>query len=60
MLASDLGYLAQRPEGPLAPALAIVLTVGALNLLADAVRDRTGAARVRRRAGANRKETADV
>lgn len=42
MLASDLGYLAQRPEGPLAPALAIVLTVGALNLLADAVRDRLG------------------
>lgn len=43
MLASDLGYLAQRPEGPLAPALAIVFTVGALNLLADAVRDRVGA-----------------
>ena len=40
MLASDLGYLAQRPDGPLAPALAIILTVGALNVLADAVRDR--------------------
>lgn len=39
MLASDLGYLAQRPGGPVAPALAIILTVGALNLLADAARD---------------------
>jgi peptide/nickel transport system permease protein len=48
MLASDLGYLAQRPEGPLAPALAIVLTVGALNLLADAVRDRLGKGSTRR------------
>ena len=50
MLASDLGYLAQRPEGPLAPALAIVFTVGALNLLADAVRDRVGAVTARPRA----------
>ena len=40
MLAGDLCYLAQRPDGPLAPALAIILTVGALNVLADAVRDR--------------------
>ncbi|WP_417555493.1 ABC transporter permease [Microbacterium sp.] len=48
MLASDLGYLAQRPEGPLAPALAIVLTVGSLNLLADAVRDRLGKSSARR------------
>jgi peptide/nickel transport system permease protein len=43
MLASDLGYLSQRPLGPLAPALAIVLTVGALNLIADAARDVLGA-----------------
>lgn len=45
MLSSDLGYLGQRPWGPLAPALAIVLTVGALNLLADAARDAWGADR---------------
>lgn len=56
MLASDLGYLAQRPEGPVAPALAIVLTVGALNLLADAVRDRAGTRAVRSRRGPVRKE----
>ncbi|WP_436763515.1 ABC transporter permease [Streptosporangium sp. V21-05] len=42
MLASDLGYLHQRPLAPLAPALVIMLTVGALNALADAVRDTTG------------------
>ncbi|KAA0959507.1 ABC transporter permease [Microbacterium sp. ANT_H45B] len=39
MLSSDLGYLGQRPWGPVAPALAIILTVGALNLVADAARD---------------------
>lgn len=39
MLSSDLGYLAQRPWGPLAPALAIIVTVAALNLLADAAKD---------------------
>lgn len=39
MLSSDLGYLGQRPFGPVAPALAIILTVGALNLIADASRD---------------------
>jgi len=51
MLASDLEYLSQRPLGPVAPALAIILTVGALNLLADGVRDALGidAAAVRRR-----------
>lgn len=43
MLASDLGYLSQRPLGPLGPALAIVVTVAALNLLADAARDVLGA-----------------
>lgn len=43
MLASDLGYLAQRPAGPVAPALAIVVTVAALNLLADATREALGA-----------------
>lgn len=64
MLASDLGYLAQRPEGPLAPALAIVFTVGALNLLADAVRDRVGSSAIRPRPTrprtAVRKESAHV
>ncbi|MER8001440.1 ABC transporter permease [Streptomyces sp. NPDC095613] len=39
MLASDLGYLAQQPWAPLIPGAAIMLTVGALNILADAVRD---------------------
>ena len=43
MLSSDLGYLGQRPFGPVAPALAIIVTVGALNLLADAARDVLGA-----------------
>ncbi|WP_298039907.1 ABC transporter permease [uncultured Microbacterium sp.] len=49
MLASDLGYLSQRPLGPLAPALAIILTVASLNLLADAARDALGAEAVPRR-----------
>lgn len=49
MLASDLQYLTQRPWGPLAPALAIVGTVAALNVLADAVRDALGVAAPRRR-----------
>ncbi|ALX67361.1 ABC transporter permease [Microbacterium sp. XT11] len=55
MLSSDLGYLGQRPWGPLAPALAIVVTVGALNVVADAARDVLGAA-----APARRKEAVRV
>ncbi|MFJ6567893.1 ABC transporter permease [Streptomyces sp. NPDC091292] len=47
MLASDLGYLAQQPWAPLIPGIAIMITVGALNLLADAIRD--GGAPVARR-----------
>ncbi|OON82560.1 ABC transporter permease [Streptomyces tsukubensis] len=43
MLASDLGFLAQQPWAPLIPGAAIMITVGALNLLADAVRDSAGA-----------------
>ncbi|MEW2547377.1 ABC transporter permease [Streptomyces sp. NPDC047002] len=39
MLASDLGYLTQQPWAPLVPGAAIMVTVGALNLLADAIRD---------------------
>lgn len=62
MLSSDLGYLAQRPFGPVAPALAIIITVGALNLLADATRDVLGADAVagRPRVRADRKEAAHV
>ncbi|MER8187190.1 ABC transporter permease [Kitasatospora sp. NPDC094015] len=39
MLASDLGFLSQQPWAPALPAALIMLTVGALNLLADTVRD---------------------
>jgi oligopeptide/dipeptide ABC transporter ATP-binding protein len=39
MLATDLGFLSIQPWAPLYPAALIVLTTGALNLLADAVRD---------------------
>lgn len=60
MLASDLGYLAQRPEGPVAPALAIIITVGSLNLLADAVRDRLGSSPAGRGARSKRKEASHV
>ena len=39
MLASDLGYLSQQPWAPFYPGLIIMITVGSLNLLADAIRD---------------------
>lgn len=39
ILATDLRFLYQRPYGPLIPGLLIVLTVGAFNGLADAMRD---------------------
>lgn len=39
MLASDLNYLSQRPDGPVAPAALIMITVALLNLLADSIRD---------------------
>ncbi|MFI6343916.1 ABC transporter permease [Streptomyces sp. NPDC050560] len=42
LLASDLGYLSHQPWAPLAPALLIMVTVWAGNLLADAVRDVSG------------------
>lgn len=58
MLASDLGYLSQRPFGPAGPALAIIITVGALNLIADAARDALGADAVVRRA--NRMENVNA
>ncbi|KRC52586.1 MULTISPECIES: ABC transporter permease [unclassified Nocardioides] len=43
MLSSDLGYLAQQPWAPVYPAVLMMATVGSLNLLADAIRDATGA-----------------
>lgn len=44
LLASDLGYLTQKPWAPLTPALLIMVTVWACNLLADAIRDVSGEA----------------
>ncbi|WP_144720564.1 ABC transporter permease [Agrococcus jejuensis] len=43
VLASDLGYLGYRPYAPLFPTVLIMLTVWAFNLLADAIRDASGA-----------------
>ncbi|KQW47878.1 peptide ABC transporter permease [Nocardioides sp. Root1257] len=65
MLSADLGYLAQQPFAPIYPALLMMATVGSLNLLADAVRDATGASAVprrrpRRTAAAPREEQPDV
>jgi peptide/nickel transport system permease protein len=40
VLSSDLNYLSQAPWAPLIPAALIAVTVGALNALADAFRDR--------------------
>ncbi|MDQ1570721.1 MAG: peptide/nickel transport system permease protein [Actinomycetota bacterium] len=42
MLASDLGYLDYQPYAPLFPIVLIVLTVWALNLAADVLRDVSG------------------
>ena len=39
MLSADLSYLATRPAHPIAPALAIMITVAALGILADRIRD---------------------
>ena len=39
MLSADLSYLALRPSNPVAPALAIMVTVAALGILADRIRD---------------------
>ena len=41
VLSSDLDYLSQAPWAPFIPGLLIAVTVGALNALADAFRDRT-------------------
>jgi peptide/nickel transport system permease protein len=42
LLASDLNYLSYQPWAPIAPAVLIMGTVWACNLLADAVRDASG------------------
>lgn len=39
MLSSDLGYLELQPWAPLLPGVPMMLTVGALNILADCVRE---------------------
>jgi peptide/nickel transport system permease protein len=44
LLASDLSYLGYQPWAPFVPALLIMLTVWACNLLADAIRDVSGEA----------------
>ena len=43
ILSSDLSYLSQAPWAPLIPGALIAVTVGALNALADAFRDRGSA-----------------
>jgi peptide/nickel transport system permease protein len=43
VLSSDLDYLSQSPWAPFIPGALIAITVGALNALADAFRDRQGA-----------------
>jgi peptide/nickel transport system permease protein len=43
VLSSDLDYLSQAPWAPFIPGALIAITVGALNALADAFRDRQGA-----------------
>jgi peptide/nickel transport system permease protein len=40
ILSSDLNYLSQDPWAPFIPGALIAITVGALNALADAIRDR--------------------
>lgn len=42
VLASDLGYLPQRPYAPIFTTVLIMLTVWAFNLLADVIRDVAG------------------
>ena len=49
MLATDLAYLHQRPYGPLFPSLLVMVSVGALNYIADSISDSAGdAGRARR------------
>ena len=44
LLSSDLNYLSYQPWAPVAPAVLIIATVWACNLLADAIRDVSGEA----------------
>ena len=44
VLSSDLAYLSLSPWAPVAPAVMIMITVGALNRLADVIRDTARAA----------------
>jgi peptide/nickel transport system permease protein len=46
VLSSDLAYLSQAPWAPFIPGALIAVTVGALNALADAFRDRDKAGRL--------------
>jgi peptide/nickel transport system permease protein len=46
VMSSDLDYLSQAPWAPFIPGVLIAVTVGALNALADAFRDRSGAGRL--------------
>jgi peptide/nickel transport system permease protein len=62
MLSSDLGYLQLQPWAPLFPGLLLMLTVGALNVLADCIRE-AATGQVRRRRGlarAVRRDTSEV
>jgi peptide/nickel transport system permease protein len=61
MLASDLSYLHQRPYGPLFPSLLVMITVGALNWIADSIRDAGGdAGRARGRTRRTSRRAAEV
>jgi peptide/nickel transport system permease protein len=48
MLSSDLGYLELQPWAPLFPGIPMMLTVGALNILADCIREASDVPRKRR------------
>jgi peptide/nickel transport system permease protein len=61
MLASDLTYLHQRPYGPVFPSLLVMVTVGALNWIADSIRDASGdGGRARGHARRRRERVAEV
>lgn len=59
LLADGLQYLYQSPWAPVVPALLIVVTVWALNAIADALRDATSTSR-RRRTNDKQELTSDV
>jgi peptide/nickel transport system permease protein len=49
VLAADLSFLYQQPWAPLFPGLLLMLTVGAMNILADCISDASGIQRRRKR-----------